>query len=68
MIAGMRVLYMPPTLAGRQRTGTICTISGVSALIQFDDCDWPQWAPIERLLPIIDHTDGWAQLVMISLP
>lgn len=67
MSAGMRVLYVPPTLAGRQRTGTIRTISGVSALIQFDDCSWPQWAPLERLLPIVDYVDGWAQLVMITL-
>lgn len=64
--AGERVLYMPPTLAGRQRTGTIKSVSGASALVLFDDCSWPQWAPLERLLPIMDYADGWAQLVMIT--
>lgn len=65
MATGDRVLYMPPTPLARQRTGTILAISGQSALIQFDDVDWPQWAPLARLLPLLSPTaDGYAQIAL----
>lgn len=65
MATGDRVLYMPPTPTMRQRTGTILAISGQSALIQFDDVDWPQWAPLARLLPLLSSTaDGYAQIAL----
>lgn len=79
MATGDRVLYMPPASspggthsAGERslslpkgRTGTILAISGQSALIQFDDVDWPQWAPLARLLPLLSSTaDGYAQIAL----
>ena len=66
MTQNSRVLYLPPTLAGRQRTGTVRAVSGVSALVRFDDCVWPQWAPIARLLPILDVHNGWAQILLVT--
>ena len=62
-----RVLYLPPTLAGRQRTGTVQAVSGVSALVRFDDCVWPQWTPLARLLPILGIQDGWVQLCLVTV-
>ncbi|HMR01735.1 MAG TPA: hypothetical protein PKA43_00025 [Candidatus Competibacter phosphatis] len=64
MQPGDRVLYMPPTLAGRQRVGVIRAVSGRSACVQFDDCDWPQWAPLERLLLLLPDQDGYAQIAL----
>lgn len=65
MQKGDRVLYMPLTVADRQRTGMILAISGQSALVQFDDVDWPQWAPLARLLPLLSPTaDGYAQIAL----
>ena len=66
MTQNSRVLYLPPTLDKRQRTGTVQAVSGVSALILFDDCVWPQWAPLARLLPIVDAQNGWAQIYLVT--
>lgn len=52
MTVGARVCYVAPYLCPEQpvcRVGVITAISGVSALIQFEDCAWPRWAPLERL-------------------
>ncbi len=68
MTPGDRVLYLPPTLAGRQRTGTVQAVSGVSAKVLFDDCVWTQWAPISRLLAMQDAQNGYAQLVLSTPP
>lgn len=49
---GARVGYVAPYVCpGRPacRVGTITAISGVSALVLFEDCPWPQWAPLARL-------------------
>lgn len=49
MTVGARVCYVAPYLRPEQpvcRVGVITAISGVSALIQFEDL---AWAPLERL-------------------
>jgi hypothetical protein len=52
-----RVLYCPP--AGQpQRRGALLRTSGVSAQVQFDDCPWPRWAPLSRLVFLLDDV-GW---------
>lgn len=49
---GHRICYIPPTPElAEGRPGIIQAISGVSALIVFDDCPWLQWTPLERLRP-----------------
>jgi hypothetical protein len=63
---GDRVLYLPPTLVGQQRVGTVQTTSGQSALVLYDGDRWPTWAPQVRLWPIIDHASGGAQLLLIT--
>lgn len=59
-----RVLYCPPWRS--PRAGTIRAVSGQSALITFDDCDWPQWAPLARLLPLLSFTDGYEQIALFA--
>lgn len=56
MSAGIRVIYRPPAGDRRSaRSGIITAISGQSAFIQFDDCDWVQAAPLERLWPVKEN-------------
>lgn len=66
MSRGERVLYTPPTLAGRQRMGTVLAVSGQSALIQFDDTPWPQWAPLERLFKCGTTINDYVQLCILG--
>lgn len=63
---GDRVLYLPPTVAGQQRVGTVRTTSGQSALVLYDGDQWPTWVPLARLWPVIDHASGGAQLLLIT--
>ncbi len=49
LCCGDRVHYVPPTPDRTHRPGIIQAISGVSALVAFDDCPWPQWTPLDRL-------------------
>jgi len=60
-----RVLYQPPTLAGRTRAGTVIVTSGQSALVLYDGDRWPIWAPVARLLPIHEQASGWAQILLV---
>lgn len=65
MQPGDRVLYWPPTLAGRQRVGTLRTTSGQSALVLFAGDAWPQWVPLARLLPLLEDAAGWLQPALL---
>lgn len=54
MKPGDRVIFYPAHIGPgryRSRLGTIKAITGVSALILFDDCGWVQGAPLARLEP-----------------
>jgi hypothetical protein len=65
MIAGQRVLYIPPAGDTRPvRLGTIKDILGVSALVIFDDISGPQGAPLCRLVPVERSSQGWLQLCL----
>lgn len=65
MTIGARVAYVAPYMRPDRplcRIGIITAISGVSAQLLFEDCPWPQWAPLERL-QLVGHT--WVQPLLL---
>jgi hypothetical protein len=63
--APVRVVYMPMMGSGRQvRFGVLVTTSGPSAQVQFDDCNCPQWVPLELLHRVEVRPSGWGQLML----
>lgn len=62
---GARVYYVAPYLRPDRplcRPGIITAISGVSALVLYEDYRWPQWAPLDRLQPV---GIGWVQPLLL---